>query len=305
MHSTPPQYSKLLPCLSIQATWQLLTRELERAGIACCRQESALVLQHVTRQSPAGFYAELQRPVTTEEAEEVDAIITRRLRREPLQYILHSAHFYGREFYVDSAVLIPRPETELLIDLLLRHARQDGIVSPRVGDVGAGSGAIAVTLACELRQAHVLVVDISDAALRVARRNAVRHEVCDRLHFVCGDLLTAVRVSLDGIVANLPYIPSADISDLSPEVARYEPRTALDGGADGLDAVRRICVQSARGLRQGGRLLLEVGQGQASAVLQMLSAAGCWDSLTSVPDLGGIPRVVTARLASAHCCERG
>ena len=301
MHSKPPRYSKLLPCLSVQASWQRLVGVFTDAGIDCARQEASIVLQHVTEQTPTVFFANLQRILLPAEISQVDAIVLRRLLHEPLQYILNSAHFYGREFYVDSSVLIPRPETELLVDMVLDildalPQRAGGL---RFTDIGTGSGSVAVTLACEVSGAQILAIDSSKAALLVARINAARHSVRDRVHLLQGDLLTAVGTRNSAIVANLPYIPTEDIPGLSAEVS-FEPRHALDGGADGLDAITRLCSQAGQALDTNGWLLLEVGEGQADRVLQLLSQQHLWDSLRSVPDLRGISRVVAGRTVCSH-----
>ena len=302
MHSKPPRYSKLLPCLSIQASWQRLVDLFTDAGIDCARQEASIVLQHVTRQTPTDFFANLQRPLLPAETSQVEAIVSRRLLHEPLQYILNSAHFYGREFYVDSSVLIPRPETELLIELVrgilpVLPQRAGGL---RFVDVGTGSGSVAVTLACEVPGAQILAIDSSKAALLVARINAARHSVRDRVHLLQGDMLSAVGTRHSAIVANLPYIPTEAIQGLSPEVSCFEPHHALDGGTGGLDAITRLCSQAAQALDTHGWLLLEVGEGQADGVLQLLSQQHLWDSLRSVPDLRGISRVVAGRTVCSH-----
>jgi len=302
MHSKPPRYSKLLPCLSIQASWQRLVDLFTDAGIDCARQEASIVLQHVTRQAPTDFFANLQRTLLPAENSQVEAIVSRRLLREPLQYILNSAYFYGREFYVDSSVLIPRPETELVVELV----REILPVLPqcagglRFADVGTGSGSVAVTLACEIPGARILAIDSSKEALQVARINAARHSVGDRVHLLQGDLLTAVGSRYSAIVANLPYIPTEDIQGLSPEVSCFEPRSALDGGANGLGAITRLCSQAAQALDTNGWLVLEVGEGQADRVQQLLSQQHMWESLRSVPDLRGVSRVVAGRTVGSH-----
>jgi release factor glutamine methyltransferase len=164
----------------------------------------------------------------------------------------------------------------------------------RVADVGTGSGAIAVTLACEFEDVQVLASDRSRHALKVATSNAVRHGVRDRVCPLQSDLMSSARGELDAVVANLPYIPSADIAGLSPEVSLYEPRLALDGGADGLDLIRRLCSQASRVLADGGWLLLEVGDGQADDMRALLADQRTWHSLATACDLRGIRRVVTA-----------
>jgi release factor glutamine methyltransferase len=227
----------------------------------------------------------------------VEHILSRRLRREPLHYILQSACFYGREFHVDARVLIPRPETELLVEHVLARAPDlPCAVAPRVLDVGTGSGAIAVTLACELKGVQVVAIDRSAAALQVARANAAKHMVSDRVLFVQADLISAIGMQVDAITANLPYIPTADIPGLSAEVSSFEPRAALDGGASGLDLIRVLCLQAPIVLKPDGWLFLEVGQHQAAEVAGLLSNVPIWAATEVLRDLRGIDRIVVARM---------
>jgi release factor glutamine methyltransferase len=299
MHSTPPPYSKLSNCLSIQAYWQHLVARLEKAGFDCARQEASLVLQHVTGQSVTEFFTNLQRPLTPSQQEQSEALLRRRLAREPLQQILGVADFYGRTFHIDPHVLVPRPETELLVEAAIGLA---GALPRAEGglcfvDAGTGSGCVAVTLARELPDARVVAIDVSRRALDVARRNMTELEVGDRVQLVQADLLTALGSRLSAIAANLPYVRRGDLPALPPEVSRFEPRRALDGGTDGLDCVRRLILQAPEALLWGGALLLEIGQGQAGEVRSLLEAQDTWTELRTVEDLQGIPRVVSARLA--------
>jgi len=272
---------------------------LSDAGNECARQEATWLLQHVTRQSPPEFFSNLQRTLSPSETSRIQEQLTRRLRHEPLQYILGSAAFYGRDYYVDSRVLIPRPETELLVETALAKLSE----MPRNGkslwlaDVGTGSANIAITLACESPSTSVLALDSSAAALQVARVNIAAHSAGDRVHPVQGDLLTAVGRRLSAIVANLPYIRTRDIALLSPDISCYEPHEALDGGPDGLAPILRLCELAPRVLLGGGSLLLEVGDNQADRLVEHLSKDVAWDSASASTDLRGIRRVVTARLA--------
>ena len=289
----------LAPNLSVQSCWQHLVCVLTDAGIDCARQEATILLQHVTHQSPIEFYCNLQRALAPSETCELEEHLSRRLRHEPLQYILGASYFYGREFYVDSRVLIPRPETELLIETALGMLpdlpRRDGRVW--LADVGTGSASIAVTLACQFPTVRILALDRSGAALEVARINIARHAVDDRVHLLQGDLLTAVGRGFGAIVANLPYIRTQDIALLSPEVSCFEPCEALDGGAHGLAPILRLCRQAPSVLLAGGSLVLEVSDDQADELLGHLSKGAAWDSLVTAPDLRGIRRVVVATLA--------
>jgi len=298
MHSPLTPSSNLPPGLSVQSCWQLVVNRLTDTGDDCARQEATWLLQHVTRQSPPEFYSNLQRTLSSSETSQIQEHLSRRLRHEPVQYILESACFYGRDYYVDSRVLIPRPESELLIDTALNFMpnlpRENGVMW--LADVGTGSGSIAVTLAYELPDARILAIDRSGEALRVARMNIATHAVGDRVHAVQGDLLSATRRGLSAIVANLPYVRSQDIPRLSADVSCFEPHEALDGGGDGLVLILRLCDEAPDVLLAGGRLLLEVGEGHADELMQHLSRNGIWDSVVTCADLHGMPRVVSARL---------
>ncbi len=299
MHSPQTQYSKPALCHSVQACWQELTSALTAVGNVCARQEATFLLQDVTRQSPTEFYSNLQRPLTPSEIGLVEEYLARRLRNEPLQYILKAAHFYGREFYVDSRVLIPRPETELLIDAtlgLLHDLPQKGDCL-WLADVGTGSASIAITLACELPAARIIAIERSTEALHVARANVAMHSVADRVHLLQGDLIAALRPGMSAVVANLPYVRTRDIDSLSPDIASFEPSEALDGGDDGLAVIRRLCQRAPKVLLPGGRLLLEVGDNQADELAHELARDGVWDSAETTADLSGTKRIVIARLA--------
>ena len=297
MHSTQPPYSKPPHCLSIQAYWQYLVTRLQDAGCDCARQEATAILRHVTGQSTAAFFATLQRALSPAELATAEAFLERRLTREPLQHILGSVDFYGRTFLIDSRALVPRPETELLVDAAVAMAADLPLAKGALefADVGTGSGCIAVTLAHELPHARITATDVSRAALELAQLNVAKHGVGSRVRLVESDLLSAVTGPLSAIVANLPYVRTSDISELQPEVSRFEPRRALDGGADGLDIIRRLVHRAPELLPPGGGLCLETGLGQASAVLSILEAQQQWCALRTQRDLQGIVRVVSAR----------
>lgn len=222
-------------------------------------------------------------------------MIQRKLAGEPVQYIIGTQHFYGYEFQVTPDVLIPRPETELLVEAVIDRAQQlwpsdNPIV---VADVGTGSGAIAVTIALERRQWSIHASDLSKAALAVAVNNATTHRVEDRITFHEGDLLMPFierTLALDVIVSNPPYIPTAEMNHLQHEVRDYEPKLALDGGADGLDSYRQLMNQLALLPRYPRLLGLEVGRGQAQLVRAMLESCGQWSQIDIVLDLAGIER---------------
>lgn len=231
-------------------------------------------------------------PLTDEALASFRSCIFRRGRREPLQYILGEAHFFGRVFTVNRNVLIPRPETEQLVAQILERRR--GLRC--VVDVGTGSGCIAVTLAYEIPAARVVAVDISPAALDLARHNAARHGVSNKIEWVCGDLLRPIDSNMvaDLVVANLPYIDDQEITALQPEVVDFEPLSALRGGSDGLAIISDLIPQALEILDTGGLLALEIGHDQGSRVKRLLERTGILEGIEVVADYGGLSRMVFA-----------
>jgi len=222
-----------------------------------------------------------------------DTLIQRRLMHEPIQYITGEQEFYGLALHVTPAVLIPRPETEHLVEAVL--AELDSQKTLRVLDVGTGSCAIAIALAHHLPHAQIVATDISGATLKVAAENAVQHDVAGRIRFAESDLLQELPPSealFDAIVSNPPYVPSAERDDMHPQVREHEPATALFAGADGLDIYRRLIPQARVALKPGGLLALEIGHGQRDAVASLLAG---WEAVRFVDDLKSIPRVALAR----------
>jgi release factor glutamine methyltransferase len=221
-------------------------------------------------------------------------LVERRLRREPMAYILGIQEFWGRDFHVASGVLIPRPETELLVEEALAWAGEGG-GSGRplcVVDVGTGSGCLAITMALELPRASVHATDISSTALRIAEVNARDHGA--EVQFHSGALLSGVPSALDLIVSNPPYVTRHEYAGLPPEVRAFEPESALVAGEDGLAVIRALLEAAGSTLRRGGRLLMEIGYGQAEAVTALIREQPALDLLRIRPDLQGIPRAVVA-----------
>ena len=223
-----------------------------------------------------------------------DALVARRVRREPMAYIRGTQEFYGREFLVGPGVLIPRPESELIIDEAKAAAL--GRRTPRLADIGTGSGCLAVTLALELPSSTVIATDISADALTIARGNAAAHEVAGRVTFVATPYLTGIAGGFDVIVANPPYVRALDAASLAPEVRDHEPHVALFGGDDGLRDIRAVAQAATTALKPGGVLVVEIGIGQAKAVTATLIAVGLGGDLAIRNDLQGIPRVAVAQL---------
>ena len=256
-------------------------------GIEGGRLDAELLLSDTLKLDRVGLYLNYDRPLSAMELESFRAAVARRAKREPLQYIRAQAEFWSLPFTVSPAVLIPRSDTEVLVEEALKRIAGPG----RILDVGTGSGAIAIAIAHERPEARVEAVDLSPEALAVARGNAEANGVAERVTLSQGDLRQLQGAGYDLVVSNPPYIPSADLAALMPEVREFEPLLALDGGADGLSAYRLLAAQARALLKPGGWLLLEVGIGQAEAVTELLRAAGLVEIFTRA-DYAGVARVV-------------
>lgn len=251
--------------------------------------DAEVLARHALGWNRAALLSRGREPAPPGFSERFDALVLRRVRREPVAYIVGSREFWGLEFEVTPEVLIPRPETEMLVEGAVTFARANG--SRRVVDVGTGSGCIAIAVAHELPGVRVIATDTSAAALAVASRNAVRHRVSDRLSFVRTDLLHGLDAKADLILSNPPYIAGRDADTLPPEVAVYEPSGALFGGDDGLDVVRRLLREAPKALAPGGRLVIEFGVDQEQRLRAAAKAAG-WNVVTVRADLQRIPRTI-------------
>ncbi|HEX5415059.1 MAG TPA: peptide chain release factor N(5)-glutamine methyltransferase [Chloroflexota bacterium] len=258
------------------------------------RLEARLLLEFVLGRSRTWLYQHLQSNLSPAQLAHLNHLVEARLGGEPLAYLLGKREFYGRDFKVDRRVLIPRPETEALIESALAFLRTAGLTRPRIVDVGTGSGAIAVTIAAEVPAARVIAVDRSADALAVARENARQYGVLARVRFVQGDLLAGLAGPFDLILANLPYIPTAEIARLQPEVRR-EPRGALDGGADGLDLYRRLFAQARDRLATCGALFGEIAFNQGASATRLARQALPEYAVTIERDLAGQDRLLAAR----------
>lgn len=265
---------------------------LDAARQAMDRIDARVLLREVLQQSDAWLLAHGDDLLTAEQAQQYVALVVRRVAGEPVAYITGRREFYGRAFVVSPAVLIPRPETELLVELALQRLPVD--VPSRVLDLGAGSGCIGITIAAERPHAQVTLVDFSEAALEIARTNAAQWAPANTtlLHSDWYSAVTTERYDL--IVANPPYVTEGD-AHLQQGDLRFEPRLALASGADGLNDLQRIIAQAPQHLRAGGWLLLEHGFDQAVACAWLLEAAGFQDNFNA-PDLADIPRVSGGRL---------
>jgi len=260
-------------------------------GVENARLESEWLLCAATGLDRVGLYVNYEKPLSDSELKSCREMVARRALREPLQYILGTQEFCGLDFEVNPAVLIPRHDTEVLVAEALKKCGS----ALKILDVGVGSGCIAVALARALPAATIWGVDSSPAALEVARRNAQRHGAA--VHLLPGSLFeTLPDERFDLIVSNPPYIPTADIAALQPEVRDYEPHDALDGGPDGLDCYRALVPQSLGHLAPGGWLMVEVGIGQAAHVKEIFSQSGRFTELFIAPDPSGTGRVVGGKI---------
>lgn len=257
------------------------------------RLDAETLLLHVVGKDRAWLIAHGDDELSDEDAARFSRLIERRFGGEPIQYITGEQEFYGLPFRVTPDVLIPRPETEHLVEKVLSLAAE--FSEPRIVDVGTGSGAIAVVLAHQLPQAQIIALDISATALHVARGNAERNGVAERVRFVESDLLAAVALEkFKVVVSNPPYVPTTDRESLSVEVREHEPGLALFAGDDGLDVYRRLIPAAFPMLEAGGFLVMEIGYGQSQAIEELLTHAG-FEQIEFVPDLRGIPRVACGR----------
>lgn len=259
--------------------------------------EAELVLTHLLNCDRLSLYLNKDTDLGEDKCLLVSSVLKRRIKGEPVQYILGSTEFMGLEFKVDKRVLIPRPETEILVEAVIEIGHRLRVIghSLKILDIGTGCGNIAISIARNLRYCEIDAIDISDKALEVALSNAKLNNA--KVNFMQSDLFNTYNLepnTYDLIVSNPPYVPTSEIEELEPEV-KYEPRIALDGGKDGLDYYRRIISQAAGYLKEGGLLAFEVGINQAGRVRDMLSAQEKFDDVRIIKDYNNIQRVVIAK----------
>jgi release factor glutamine methyltransferase len=265
---------------------------LDENAVGSPRMNAEMLLMFTLRCDRAHLYAHPERALTADEKAQYQAYLQERARGVPAQYIVGHQEFWGLDFIVNPAVLIPRPETEHLVETTIEIARREKLERLRIVDVGTGSGAIALALAKELPAAEITAVDVSREALDVARLNAARLEL-DRVRFRENDLLAGFEgAGFDFVVSNPPYVGESEADKVQREVRKFEPHIAVFGGPEGLDAVRRLIPQAHAALRPSGWLLMEIGYSQSERVREMLTG---WHDVHTVPDLQGIPRVVVAQ----------
>lgn len=264
------------------------TRYLDKRGVEDARRNMQMLVAHQLNCSRMDLYTQFDRPLEEADLAPLREMLKRRGEGVPLQHVIGSVEFFGREFLCDGRGLIPRPETEELVELLLQTPEVTG---PKVLDLGCGSGVLGLSLAAERPAWQVTLADISPDALALATQNAEALGIQAR--FVESDLFSALSGPFDGIAANLPYVPEAERAELSREVM-FDPALALFGGEDGLDLIRRFVPAAFTALRPGGWLAMEIGHQQAADVVELLAAAG-FVTITTHTDLSGIERFPFAR----------
>ncbi|HLG64783.1 MAG TPA: peptide chain release factor N(5)-glutamine methyltransferase [Ktedonosporobacter sp.] len=273
------------------------TRILTEAGLQSARLDAQILAGHILGIERATLYAYPERPMTAEQERQFLHLIERRARGEPVAYLVGHKEFYGLDFFVDQRVLIPRPETELLVEAALAVIRRkiDAGEQPIVADIGTGSGAIAITLAVEEpRLLYLYACDISQQALEVAQLNSQRHHVENRVHLRQGDLLAALPEPVDVLLANLPYVGTTEMELLTPDVHAYEPHLALFSGPYGLGLLQRFCKEAQQSgmLKDGGVMILEIGYQQREPLMQLIHELWPHASIAYKKDYGGWDRLL-------------
>ena len=267
------------------------TEVLQNAGVPEARREAGSLLAFVIGKDRTFLIAHVEDELDNRNVEQFREAVERRAAGEPLQYITGTQDFFGREFRVTPDVLIPRPETELLVEAALEANK----TATSICDVGTGSGCIALTLLCELQQARAVALDKSPAALEIAKFNAQKLSVAERAEFVVSDCFDSLEArEFDLIVSNPPYVSAGVLAGLQREVRDHEPLIALSPGTDGLSIIRRLLQEAPQFLKQGGHLIMEIGFDQGEAVQQLIDA-NVWELLEVRPDLQCIPRIVLVR----------
>jgi release factor glutamine methyltransferase len=265
---------------------------LNSHGIENAHFEAEVLLRHAVGLIRVDLFANLNREITSEQISTYSSLIQRRITREPTAYITGHKEFYELDFLVNPPVLIPRPETELLVESAISLVNSSCPQSCVIADIGTGCGAIAIALAVNLPAVRIYATDISNSALKTAEMNIKRHHVEDRISVIHGDLLDALPERVHIIVANLPYVRHMEIDELSPEIGKFEQNSALDGGVDGLRLIERLLMKAEKYLIPGGMLLLEIGYDQGDSVCEMAGKYLHVSNIHIMNDLNVLPRVV-------------
>ena len=284
----------MTPTQTVETARRALTLQFKSAGIESAELDARLLTGHALGLDLTGVITAAQRQLTADESARLEDYARRRLAGEPVARIVGEKEFWGLPLQLAPATLVPRPDTETVVELALELLRAGGELDRplRIADLGTGTGAILLALLSELPAATGTGTDISEAALQTAAANAARAGLSDRATFIACDYASGLSGPFDLIVSNPPYIRSADIGGLAVEVRDHDPRAALDGGADGLDAYRALVPQAARLLAPGGALVVEAGEGQSGQIEALMVAAGLTPAPAPKADLAGIPRAV-------------
>jgi release factor glutamine methyltransferase len=267
------------------------------AGIDSAQIDAEVLLRHVLDIEKGQLYSALDEPLSAGHRLRFQKTLERRMRREPVAYITGRKEFWSLDFAVTPEVLIPRPETELLVEVALQRLKSSASRTPNILDLGTGSGIIAICLAKERLEANIVAVDIASSALEVARTNSRRHGVSERIDLIHGDLFAALdgeKKLFDLIVSNPPYIRTGELSLLAPEISQWEPMAALDGGRDGIEYYRRIIGEAHEYLAPGSSIVLEIGSDMAPVVTELFTRTGCYGPASVYQDYAGKDRVIAA-----------
>jgi len=281
--------------MTIEQQLESATAALASAGLPTPRLDAEVLLASFLKKDRVWLFVHSGRRLSPSEAEEFRRWVVRRQQGEPVAYLVGHKEFWSLDFAVDSRVLIPRPDTEVLVEEVLNVLTLHRTVQPEILDLGTGSGALAVALASELPEARITATDISPAALAVAAGNADRHLLTGRIEFLQGDLFAPVKGHFDVIASNPPYIAADEYAQLPMGVRNFEPREALLAGEEGMDFYAKIIPQAASFLKPGGSLLLEIGDGQQQLVEDLLSRSGLYREVAFRKDYAGRWRVAKAR----------
>jgi release factor glutamine methyltransferase len=268
---------------------------LERKDVDSPRLSAELLLAHVLETERIKLFMDLDRPASPLERSAFRDLVERATAHEPVQYLTGEAHFFSLAFEVNADVLIPRPSTETLVEHVLQHARRTpGFKEPVVADIGTGSGCIAIAIAKHLPGSHVIAIDVSAAALEVAKRNAERHGVADRIEFRHGDLLEPMNEAVEYLCSNPPYIPDNEWEAVAPNVKDHEPTGALRGGADGLDVIRPLLAAAVSTMASPAQLVVEIAASQKHAAIDLANQTPGLSDARVLADAEGHPRVLVA-----------
>jgi release factor glutamine methyltransferase len=281
------------PKITVTAALQTARQRFLAAGCASPHLDAEVLLAHALNKTRTWLLTYPNHPLAEQQAHTFFALITRREQRQPVAYLTGHKEFFGLDFTITPDVLIPRPETELLVEQALQLAAS--IPRPTIVDVGTGSGCIAVTLARHLPQASLFAIDVSEPALAVARQNAAKHGVTDRINFLQGDLLAPLPQPVDLIASNPPYVSRPELRQTEPEVQHHEPRLALDGGEHGLEIIERLLAQSQKKLKADGAMLVEIGFAQGNSVKTLAQNRFPQASVQIMADLAGQDRLLIVK----------